>query len=330
MRIAVFGAGATGCYLGGVLALAGCEVTLIARKRIQQEIERSGGIGLSHYSGRKHRVAPQQIVTQVSELENQPAFDLIFITLKCHQLDDIVNDLIQISNEKSQLIFMQNGLGSLAAVSDRLSGRRCFQGITSFNVLAMDEAIFHQGTEGEFIFAKTPELSLVTEHVNQEHSYFELSENIEQVIYGKLLLNLNNAINAIADLPLKQELEQRQYRKVLSAAMSEWIAIAKAKGVILAQFTKVKPHVIPWLLRLPDSLFKLLAKQMLMIDPLARSSMWQDIQDGKRTEIDYLNGAVVKLGQELSIDTPVNEKIVEAIAQLEQGKQVDFNSIFGN
>ena len=141
-------------------------------------------------------------------------------------------------------------------------------------------------------------------------------------IYGKLLLNLNNAFNAIANQPIKTQLESRALRKVLAAAQREWLAVAKYEGVELAQFAAVKPAWMPVIMSLPNWIFLHLAKAMLKIDPQARSSMWEDIQAGRKTEIEYLNQAVVAHAEKLGMDAPVNRQISAMIVSLEKGEEV--------
>ncbi len=328
MRAAIFGAGATGCYLGGRLSNAGINVTLICREKIKQAIEANNGIGLSDYLGNQSRVMPNKLVLAVEELKAAEAiFDVVFVMLKCQQVNGIAQDLLNISDEHTDIIFMQNGIGSFDDIKSSLPARKLYQGVTSFNVLAMDNCVYHQGTEGGIVCQSFRHSDILQTAVNQQHEFFECVEDIRCVIYSKLLLNLNNALNAIANLPLKEELEHIKYRKVLAGAMREWLAVVKHEQIALRQFTQVKPYWIPRLLTLPNWLFTRIAKQMLTIDPKARSSMWQDIHDGKITEVDYLNGAVVKLAKNYGIKTPINSAIVQMIKQLEQGEVVDFDLV---
>ena len=151
---------------------------------------------------------------------------------------------------------------------------------------------------------------------------------MKPVIYGKLLLNLNNALNAIADQPIKTQLENHALRKVYAAAQREWLEVAKAEGVELVQFTAVKPSWMQIVLGFPNWIFLRLAKTMLDIDPLARSSMWEDIQLGRKTEIEFLNQAVVKRGEILGVDVSVNRKISSLIHSLECGDTVSLEELY--
>ena len=323
MKIAVFGAGSTGCYLGAQLALTGLDTTLICRDYIKDKILKNGGITITDYLGNRNRVMPEAMITDIQD----QTFDVIFVTLKCHHLTSALEDLKRCTHSDSYLIFMQNGIGSLSLIEDALGDRRYGLGITQFNVLQMDNAVFHKGTEGDFMVATNPATEVIQKHFGNSGFDMTLENDMQSVIFGKLILNLNNALNAIADMPIKEQLQNRKLRKVLAAAMREWLAVCEAMGVQLKQMTRVKPQMLPKILSLPNWLFNILAKQMLDIDPQARSSMWEDIQAKRKTEIEFLNGAVVDLGQKQGIDTPTNAMISEKIKRLEQGQSVQLEDL---
>lgn len=327
LKIAIFGAGSTGCYLAGELALAGLDVSLICRQRIKDAIVTTGGIHLTDYLGLDKVVMPRQLLTELKD----ETFDLVFVTVKCHQLEGVVAKLLAMTHSQSSLVLMQNGLGSRDLVASALKqqhgSRQLLLGITPFNVLQKANAVFHKGTEGGFVFQEHDALQPIYHALTTHGFSCELKVDFESVIHGKLLLNLNNALNAIMDLPIKQQLSQRPTRIWLAKAMREWLSVCRAAGVSLGQFTRVKPQYLPFILSLPDFLFSRLAKAMLSIDDKARSSMWEDIQAKRTTEIDYLNGAVVRLGQEYGVNTPVNAAIVEAIKLLEQGHKVSLTQL---
>ncbi|GAB2655517.1 ketopantoate reductase C-terminal domain-containing protein [Kribbella swartbergensis] len=135
--------------------------------------------------------------------------------------------------------------------------------------------------------------------------------------WAKLLLNLNNPINALSGVPLREELSQRSYRRCLAAAQAEALALLDAAGITPAKLLPVPMHRFPLILRLPDFVFRRLAASMLAIDPLARTSMWEDLEAGRTTEIDYLNGEVVRLAESLDRPAPVNTKLVTLLRAAE-------------
>ncbi|WP_434931260.1 2-dehydropantoate 2-reductase [Shewanella sp. HL-SH5] len=331
MNIAVYGAGSTGCYLTAELLIAKQNVTVICRERIKQVILDNGGITISDYHGSNHCVMPSNIITDLTLLDpltdQPPRFDLVFVTLKCHQLESNYPDLLNITHANSSIIFMQNGLGSFDNAHQQLPQRQIYQGITPFNVLQLANGRFHKGTEGQFIWPLCKHTQQISQDMTKHGLSCQLHNNMAAVINGKLLLNLNNALNVICDLPIQAQLKQRPLRLLLAQAMQEWLDICHKTQRPLMQFTKVAPRWLPLILRLPNSLFNIAAKSMLAIDPHARSSMWEDIQAKRLTEIDYLNGAVVKLGAQCHIATPVNALIYQAIKQLEQGEKININDV---
>ena len=318
MDIGIFGVGSIGCYLGAKLSLAGLNTTLICREKVKADILENHGIHITDYLGNSDSVIPNQLLTDISPQN----FDILFVTLKCHQINDAIEDILTLLSPKTHVIFMQNGLGSLDSIKDKLVKINFSLGITPFNVLKQKGSRYHKGTEGKFLFEEIPLTQQIKSALSQIGDDCELHQNMEPVIYGKLLLNLNNALNAIADLPIKQELEDSRLRHVLADAMSEWLEIAQNLNISLFQFTAVRPVLLPKILKLPNWLFKLVAKKMLDIDPLARSSMWEDIHAKQKTEIAYLNGAVVSYGQKYGKPTPVNWAICDAIRRLERGNDV--------
>ena len=324
MQLAIYGAGSTGCYLGGLLQLCGHSVSLICRTRIRDSILNAGGITLTDYTGQNEKVMPSALITDLTD----ESFDAVFVTLKCHQLEAAVDDLKQLAEDGAQLFFMQNGLDSLDTILNQLPSHAVKQGITPFNILSLDNAHFHRGTEGTFLFHKT---SLTEQLANQLSAIgfpCELHTDMKPIIYGKLLLNLNNALNAVANQPIKTQLENRKLRKVYAAAQREWLVVAKMEGVELAQFTAVRPSWMPAILSLPNWIFLRLSKAMLDIDPHARSSMWEDIKWGRKTEIAFLNEAVVKHAEKFGIDVPVNRKITALIHKIERGNIVSLDSLY--
>jgi 2-dehydropantoate 2-reductase len=138
------------------------------------------------------------------------------------------------------------------------------------------------------------------------------------VQWAKLLLNLNNAINALANRPLKEELSQRAYRLCLAMAQKEALALLKRAGIRPVKVTPLPTSWIPHVLSVPDAVFERLGRAMLTIDPLARSSMSDDLAAGRTTEIDWINGEVVRLAERLGQTALVNQRLCELVREAEQ------------
>ncbi|UXD88636.1 2-dehydropantoate 2-reductase [Thalassolituus hydrocarboniclasticus] len=318
MHIVVYGAGSIGCYLGAALHLEGLSVTLLGRPRIQEEIKQAGGIHISDYIG------GDQLVSGISFEHKEAALaqaDIVLVTLKCLAMEQAAAALAHYCRPGTRVICLQNGLGSDRVVREECPQLLVSQGIVGFNVLHQDNGHFHRGTDGAVHLSDDDAFMPIRDAFLEQQIPCLLERDFQSVAWGKLQLNLNNAINALADIPLKQELEQRGYRRVLSCAMKELATVAAKKGISLARMTALPPALLPGLINSPDFLFHRLAKKMLEIDPQARSSMWEDLQQKRLTEIHFLNGAVAAEGEKLGVPTPVNRTLCRLIHEVESGKR---------
>jgi 2-dehydropantoate 2-reductase len=133
------------------------------------------------------------------------------------------------------------------------------------------------------------------------------------VQWPKLLLNLNNPVNALSGLPLRAELLDRDHRRVLAALQHEALRALAAAGIAPARITALPPRWMPHLLRLPNWLFERVAARLLRIDANARSSMADDVALGRRTEVDAFCGEVLRLARAHGGDAPINARIAQMI-----------------
>lgn len=314
MRVLVFGTGAIGGYVGGALLKAGLEVTFFGRPSVKKRFDEHG-LTLTDYDGGNHHLeAPLPFQTQLKKCE--PA-EVVLLTVKCTGVAEAARQLADWITPETQVICLQNGVGSKKTAAEFLPAQQLSSGMVPFNVASMDEGRLHRGTEGALLLEQSPcsrELVAAWQKVGLPA---DQAGDFEAISWAKLQLNLNNAINALAGVPLVEELSQRGYRRVLAACQWELLAALRAAGIKPARLTPLPAFLIPWILCLPNWLFKLIARRMLAIDPLARSSMWDDLEQRRKTEIDFLNGAVVELAHAHELPAPVNRDIRLLIREAE-------------
>jgi 2-dehydropantoate 2-reductase len=221
------------------------------------------------------------------------------------------------------VVSFQNGIGNREALMAHLGGARTIvAGMVPFNVVQLrnqgQAPHFHRATSGTMrIEAGTVGLR---DLLNVSGAPVEVHRNMTAVLWGKLILNLNNALNALAGVPLAQELADRRWRLLLAAQIDEALTVLRATGIRPGAIEGVPPWAIPLILRQADWLFRLVARRMLAIDPQARSSMWEDLQRGRITEVDYLQGAVLTLAKRIGAVTPITERIVRLIKEAEKAR----------
>jgi 2-dehydropantoate 2-reductase len=139
--------------------------------------------------------------------------------------------------------------------------------------------------------------------------------------WGKLLINLNNAVNALSGRTLVEELRERDYRRVVAASQREGLNLLRLAGVRPGKIGPVAPRLLPSIISSPDWLFNHVFLRSWKIDSKARSSMADDLAAGRKTEVDYINGELVALADRLGVDAPINRKIVDLVRSAEAGAQ---------
>jgi 2-dehydropantoate 2-reductase len=320
MKIAILGAGSVGTFVGGSLIAAGADVTLIGRAAMQAKIA-THGITLTDLQQRSQLVKPEQVRYTLDPAALSEA-DLILVTVKSGATASAAKDIARHARPGALVISLQNGIGNADVLRRETSAQQVLGGMVPYNVLQMAQGRLHRGTFGELTIEADPALARWQAVFASAHLPLQLDANFHALQWGKLLLNLNNPLNALSGLPLSAELSQRAYRQCLALLMQEAMAVLKVAGIRPAKVAAVPAALLPLVLRLPDPLFRLVAGSMLKIDPEARSSMWDDLQAGRATEIDHINGAVLTLAAKHGMRAPANAKIVELIHQAENGSIV--------
>src|SRR4051812_11665622 len=315
--IIVAGAGSIGCFVGGALANAVRRVSLLARPRVIDEINRNG-LRVTSFEGFDRMLKPGQLSLSEDPSIFQDA-GVVLVTVKSTDTAEVAGLIARHAPREAVVVSLQNGVGNVAVLRERLPGRRVLAGMVPFNVIALGEGRFHRATSGDIVIEQDE--ARTAAQLSVPHLTMRAAGNIVGVQWGKLLLNLNNALNALSNLPLRQQLAQRPWRALFADQMAEGLAAMKAEGIKPVASTPVPPALTPYLLRLPDAVFGLLLGRTMKIDPEARSSMWEDLQRGRRTEIDYLQGVIVAIAERQGVDAPLSKRIVSLVKRAEaEGK----------
>ena len=315
-KIFIYGAGSIGCYVGGRLLAAGSDVTFIGRARVADQL-RDRGITLSRHDDSRWRAPPERIDVS-TDAASAAAADLVLVTVKSAATPTAAAELAGVLRPGTIVVSFQNGVGNADVLRAALPQHTVLEGMVPFNVVERGPGAFHQGSGGELEIRHTPAMQPFVEAFRNAGLPLIQHDDMLPVQWAKLLLNLNNAINALANRPLKEELSQRAYRVCLAMAQEEALALLKRAGIRPVKVTPLPATWIPRALRLPDALFERVGRAMLTIDPLARSSMSDDLEAGRATEIDWINGEVVRLAQRLGQTAPVNERLCQLVHEAER------------
>src|SRR5215468_6766644 len=277
--IGIAGAGSIGCFVGGMLAAGGRRVALLARPRVIGEIE-AHGLHLTSFDGIDRHLAANQFTLS----ENPGVFAdaaVVLVTVKSADTAGMAEIIARHAPADAVIVSLQNGVGNVALLREKLPGRRVLGGMVPYNVIALGDGRFHRATSGDIVIERDAEDT--AEKLSAPGLKMRATDNITGVQWGKLLFNLNNALNALADLPLRQQLAQRSWRRLFADQVAEALAAIKAEGIKPVSTAPLPVSFMPPLLRLPDALFQVVLGRTMKIDPEARSSMWEDLQRGRRT-----------------------------------------------
>jgi 2-dehydropantoate 2-reductase len=317
--IAVFGAGAIGCWVGGKLAAGGAEVTLIGRPRVIDEL--ASGLRVSELGGTEAATTTPVLATEPAAAA--PA-DLVLVTVKSAQTADAGAALARVLPERAVVVSLQNGVRNADVLRAALPDRKVLAAMVPFNVVRRDAGSYHRASGGVLRIDDDPAADPLLAACRRAALPIEPRGDMLAVQWAKLVMNLNNAINALSGLPLATELGQRAYRLCLATAQREALDLLVLAKQDVARLTAIPPRWMPRMLGLPDGVFRVLARRVVAIDPHARSSMWDDLEAGRPTEIDHLQGEVVALAERIGRPAPVNRKLVQLVRAAERGGKRDF------
>ena len=308
MNIAIFGAGSIGCYLGGQLAHSGASVTLIGRQRFKDEID-INGLTLTHFERDEISLSLGKLTFSVVP-KNIASADIILLTTKSQDTATAAESLKTYAKADAIIISFQNGVRNPEVLREALS-QTILGAVVPFNVTGTGPGRFHCGTEGGLTIESIndPRLGELQALFENSGQGIILSENILGVQWGKLLVNLNNAFNTLTGGTLREGLLQRDYRRGVALVVEEGLSVAHGAGIDPAAFANVDANKMIKILRLPNFVYKIIMNRIVKIDAAARSSMLDDLEMGRVSEIDYLQGEIVRLAEKTGQLAPYNKII---------------------
>ena len=296
-KVAVMGAGAVGCYYGGMLARAGHEVVLVARPAHVQAITAAGLRMQTRTFDEQVRLAASTDPAAVQ------GADLVLFCVKSTDTESAGAQIRPYLQADALVLCLQNGVDN----ADRLRAVLPQHAVAAAVVYVATEMagpghVRHHG-RGELVIEPSSASEAVAQALIAVGVPTEISGNVRGALWAKLILNCAyNAVSAIAQLPYGKTVQGEGVKDVMRDVVAECLAVAQAEGVQVAG--DLHAAVAGLAGSMPGQL----------------SSTAQDLARGKRSEIDYLNGLIVKRGEVLGIATPAN-RVLWALVKLLEGKR---------
>ncbi len=304
MNIAIVGPGAIGLLLTGFLH-RNARVTLVDYQPERAKLLNEKGIRWEGLEGE------EQLTVPVIHTLDRTDFDIVIICVKAYNTEDAAKEL-QRAGYRGPVLTMQNGLGNVELLREYLPESPLIAGTTSQGATLVDIGhVRHAGKGktafGEVVAGKTDKKFMddIVGLMNSSGLEVELAADVDSLIWGKLLINVGiNALTAILTVQNGKLLEYSQAKLLMAELVLEGWDLVKKKGIAL-------PYSDP--VARTEEVCRLTAKNF--------SSMYQDLHKRGRTEIDFINGAIVREGDAIDIRYPYNESVTSLIHGLEAVKQ---------
>ena len=298
MQVAVIGAGAVGCYYGGLLLKAGHDVTFIGRPPHVDAIN-AHGLLLDMQTFKGH--LPAKAATDTATLAPP---DLVLVCVKSADTEQAGRSLAGRLQPETSVLSLQNGVDNaprLAAVT----GHAVIPVVVYVgSEMAGPGHIRHHGG-GDLAIGASPASERLKQTLQAAGIGVTIADDIEVTLWSKLVINCAyNALSAVADIAYGPMLEVEGTRDVVASAVQEAIAVARACGISLPE------DIMAHILKIPANM------------PNQKSSTAQDLARGKLSEIDFLNGYVVRKGAELGIATPTNQALQVMVKLAQRAKEL--------
>ena len=301
MKITIIGPGALGTLLATNLIRAKNEVCLLDNnperaKRLSRDNIRLEGVS----GGYKTRI---NATTDIKEIGTPEA---IFLCVKSYDTESALKGIKHLLGENTYVISLQDGLGNLQLISEYVDSDRIIGGVTSQGATLMDEGCVRHTGKGETVIGQDSGKILggireISSILGKANFPTKISKDINSVIWSRLIINVGiNALSAITRLKNGMLVKNEYTREVMRRAVSEAVKVAKRKRVKLMY---------------DDPIQKVEAVCRATADNL--SSMLQDVLNRRQTEIDFMNGAIIRQAKSLNIKTPTNEMLTELIKTIE-------------
>lgn len=325
--VAIFGSGLIGMYVGLHLQ-QNHHVYFIGRSLSWKEnLEKAKCISTTTISSNSStQTSSCKALLVIDEIEEN--IDFVIIAVKRVGLSKVIDQLQQFleTRKKICLVTLMNGIDACGEIKSSLKGDYdLVEGMWSSNIVQSSNPEsnclnWHMATSGICYLLENQNGIQLCSIFNQCGIETQTHKDIKGIQHGKLLMNLNNAVNALSGISLKDELETYEYRRILANCMLEALNVYEKEGIQPVALTKLPFWVLPYaLLYCPG--FTFLFPFLIKIDDKATSSMYEDLMNKRDTEIEYLQGYIIRLAEKSGIEVPYCMSVMSKIREREEKRE---------
>lgn len=316
MRVGVVGAGALGGFLAAELSASGTPVVVIVRRARALD----SPLRAARVDGRALVTSSAAVITD--DFGALGDVDVCLVAVKSYDTRAVAQALAPALSAGAPVISFQNGLGNVARLREAL-GSRVSGGVVTYNVFVDERGVRRQASAGRLLAghlngAADRRLEALRRAFHRAGETLELRRDGDRILTGKLLLNLNNGICAATGLGIAASLRDTDARWCFAQCVREGLRCMRRAGLRPARVTALPPGLLASALLLPDGIVLPMARGLTRVAPEARSSTLQDLERGRATEIDELNGAIVEIAARAGAAAPLNELVTRVVHEHER------------
>lgn len=310
MKILAFGLGALGSVYSCLLKEQGHQVDGLDRETVLNSVK-DNGVRVSGIWG-EHEARLDNLLSTIDQIEGRD-YDLVILTVKSYETEEVARQISRVVSPGTYIMLAQNGYGNFEAAAQFIPPSQLILGRVIFGAETIGWGISKVTVIADDVVIGSPD-NLIDMHVleafslafNQAGIPTRSSSEVMKFVWGKIIYNSAlNPLGAVLEVPYGKLAENSNTRAMMDNIIEEIFAVLKAHGQ-----STLWPDAV--------SYRQAFYGQMITTTALHHASMLQDIQRGRKTEIEALNGAVVKLGKKYGVKTPVNELIVSLLQAKEE------------
>ena len=312
MKIVIVGPGAMGCLFGGFLSLSGQEVWFLDKDPQRAQVLQEQGISIEGISG-EHKAQ----VKASSDPEDIGRPDLVIICVKSYDTFAAVQNISGLAASNTPVITLQNGLGNAEIISQSVGAQKTLAGVTSQGATLLNTGRIRHAGQGPTVigWVKAEEpgddfnqdliLKEIVRVFKEAGFQIKTADKVEDFIWSKLIINVGiNALTAVTRLNNGRLIDFKGTRDIMRKAVEEALTVVSAKGI------------------------KLTFDPIIEVEKVCKAtagnvaSMLQDVLKERRTEIEAINGAIVREAEKLNLSVPINKMLTDLVKTIENSYEL--------
>ena len=322
MKYGVIGLGAVGSIIGGMIHKSGEDIVLFGKKK-QIDFLKRQGLEILGFSNKSIKLDDLKLETDFSKLKN---IDVVFICVKSQDTEKLALEIKYFLKKETIIVSFQNGVRNKEIIK-KFTGCKTISGIILFNSVYKKPGFVNLTYKGGIVLESKDKKESKISEILKNACFKTIDVNdIKGYLYSKLVVNLQIAVTALTNQTITESIKDDCTREILVKTINEGINVIENSNIKLKTLPDIDPKKMVKRMKNLNKIILNLGTRFMGIKKDARNSMWQSLNRKKPTEIDFINGEIVRLAEKNNLDAPINKKLVELIKKAESSEVSYYDS----